>query len=85
MNPKLFDFTLRRWKWHHLPEDIAAKLSEHASADELVCVKLTDTRAVYKFEDLYIKVSHKPLYIGNFAVREYTDLFILRNINHFRC
>lgn len=57
MNPKLFDFTLRRWKWHHLPEDIAAKLSEHASADELVCVKLTDTRAVYKFEDLYIKVS----------------------------
>ena len=57
LNPRNFDFTLHKRRWHHLPPEIAQRLAEHAAADELICVKLTDTRAVYRFEDLYIKIS----------------------------
>ena len=57
MNPRHFDFTSHKWSWHHLPPEIAQKLSEHASADELICVKATDSRAVYRFENYFIKVS----------------------------
>lgn len=57
MDPRQFDFTRRKWHWHNLPPEIAARLAEEASADELICVKATDTRAVYKFENLFIKVS----------------------------
>ena len=57
LNPRNFDFTLHKWRWHHLPPEIAQRLAGHAADDELICVKLTDTRAVYRFEDLYIKIS----------------------------
>ena len=57
MNPAQFDFTKRRWHWHHLPPEIAEHLAEAAAADELICVKLTESRAVYRFENLFIKIS----------------------------
>ena len=56
MDPRQFDFTVRKWRWHHLPSDIAELLASQASSDELICVKSTDSRAVYRFENLYIKV-----------------------------
>jgi len=56
MDPRQFSFTGRKWRWHHLPPEIAEKLSLHASPEELVCIKSTDSRAVYRFENLYIKV-----------------------------
>ncbi len=64
MDPGQFDFTKRKWHWKHLPDDIANKLATSASADELICVKATDTRAVYRFENLYIKVC------GSFEVKD---------------
>ena len=64
MDPRQFDFTKRKWHWQHLPADIAEKLAESASADELICIKATDTRAVYRFENLYIKVC------GSFEVKD---------------
>ena len=56
MDPRQFDFTLRKWRWHHLAPDIAELLANEASSDELICVKSTDSRAVYRFENLFIKV-----------------------------
>ena len=56
MDPRQFDFTLRQWRWHHLPGDVAELLAKEASSDELICIKSTDSRAVYRFENLYIKV-----------------------------
>ena len=56
MDPRQFAFTLRKWRWHHLPPEIAAKLAEQASPEELQCIKATESRAVYRFENLYIKV-----------------------------
>ena len=56
MDPRLFDFTSRKWSWKCLPEEVAEKLSTQASADELLCVKANETRAVYRFENLFIKV-----------------------------
>ena len=56
MDPRLFDFTNHKWSWKFLPEDVAEKLASQASADELLCVKATETRAVYRFENLFIKV-----------------------------
>ena len=56
MDPQQFGFTLRKWRWHHLPAEIAEKLATQAAAEELVCIKATESRAVYRFEDLYIKV-----------------------------
>ena len=56
MDPRQFDFTLRKWRWHHLPDSVAELLGQQASADELIPVKITNDRAVYRFEDLYIKI-----------------------------
>lgn len=56
MDPRQFDFTLRKWRWHHLPAEVAELLAEQAASDELSCIKSTDSRAVYRFENLYIKV-----------------------------
>lgn len=56
MDPHLFDFTRRQWRWHLLPEDVAQFLAQHAAADELVTVKSTDCRAVYRFDKYFIKV-----------------------------
>jgi len=56
MDPRQFDFTLRKWRWHHLPDETAKLLATEASSDELICIKSTDSRAVYRFENLYIKV-----------------------------
>ena len=56
MDPRQFDFTVRKWRWRHLPSDIAELLAGQAACDELICVKSTDSRAVYRFENLYIKV-----------------------------
>ncbi|MBR2358611.1 MAG: hypothetical protein IKA65_11385 [Lentisphaeria bacterium] len=56
MDPQQFGFTLRKWRWHHLPPEIAEKLAAQAAPEELVCIKATETRAVYRFENLYIKV-----------------------------
>lgn len=56
MDPRQFDFTVRKWCWHHLPDEVAELLAKQASSDELIPVKVTEDRAVYRFEDLYIKV-----------------------------
>ena len=56
MDPRQFDFTARKWRWRHLPEDTAELLAEQAAPDELLTVKSTDSRAVYRFENLFIKV-----------------------------
>lgn len=64
IDPRHFDFTCCRWKWHFLDEKIAGELAADAAADELICVKATDTRAVYRFENYFIKVS------GSYRLRE---------------
>lgn len=57
IHPKHFDFTQRKWRWHPAIPELAEKLAESASPEELICVKATDTRAVYRFENYFIKVS----------------------------
>lgn len=57
IDPRHFDFTRHKWRWHYLPAEVAERLAGEAPADELVCVKATDSRAVYRWEELFIKVS----------------------------
>ncbi|MBE6366476.1 MAG: hypothetical protein E7052_01025 [Lentisphaerae bacterium] len=64
IDPRQFDFTRRRWKWHFLPPEVAGELAAGAAPEELVCVKATETRAVYRFENYFIKVS------GSYRLRE---------------
>lgn len=56
MDPRQFDFTQRKWRWRNLDDDTAKLLAEHAAPEDLLCIKSTDSRAVYRFDDLYIKV-----------------------------
>ena len=64
MDPRQFDFTTQKWHWHFLEPQIADLLASGASPEELICVKATDSRAVYRFENYFIKVS------GSYRLRE---------------